>query len=258
MIRRRRHKMSGSRIDLSCCLAVRDDAMRDWKNKLAYRISGQNRRKKFDTFMQVFAPEATTRILDVGAAEEEYSATDNLLEKLYPHQRNITALGVDEYRKFRARYPAVQAQVYDGKIFPFPDQSFDLCWSNAVIEHVGDRERQILFLKEICRVAKNAYLTTPNRYFPVEVHTRTPLLHYLPKPLFERYLRLMGKGWAAGDYMFLLSHNDICGILRDAGIQHYRIKRNHLFGFTLDFVIMFGEKFEISRRQPQADFAYSQ
>lgn len=217
--------------------------MRDWKNKLAYKISGQNRRKKFEFFMQTFAPNEGTRILDVGAAEDECSETDNLLERLYPYRSNITVLGIDQYRKFRERYPAVQALVYDGTKFPFPDQSFDLCWSNAVIEHVGNRERQVLFLQEIQRVAKNAYITTPNRFFPVEVHTRTPLLHFLPKPVFERYLHLVGKSWAAGDYMFLLSFNDIVGMLQAAGIRNYVIKRNHLFGFTLDFVIMFGQRF---------------
>ncbi len=233
--------------------------MRDWKNNLAYKISGRNRRKKFDFFMQTFAPDANTSILDVGAAEEEYSETDNLLERLYPYPGNISVLGIDEYHKFRARYPAVQATVYDGKKFPFPDQSFDLCWSNAVIEHVGNRDRQILFLREIRRVARNAYLTTPNRFFPVEVHTRTPVLHYLPKPLFERYLKLVGKSWAAGDYMFLLSFNDICGMLQAAGIRDYVIKRNYLFGFTLDFVIMFGEKIKLHpARQPASNKAWAQ
>jgi len=225
--------------------------MADWKNKLAYCLSGQNRRKKFDYFMQVFSPDATTQILDVGAAEDEFSETDNLLERLYPHPGNLTVLGIDPYRKFRERYPAVRALVYDGREFPFPDQSFDLCWSNAVLEHVGNRDRQILFLKEIRRVARNAFVTTPNRFFPVEVHTRTPLLHLLPKPAFERYLHWVGKGWAAGDYMFLLSLRDVQELLRAAGIDHYLIRRNHLCGFTLDFVVMFGEKFEV-RRQPQA------
>lgn len=225
--------------------------MGDWNNKLAYRLSGQNRRKKFDFFMQVFSPDATTQILDVGAAEDEYSETDNLLERLYPHPGNLTVLGIDPYRKFRERYPAVRALVYDGREFPFPDQRFDLCWSNAVLEHVGNRDRQILFLKEIRRVARNAFVTTPNRFFPVEVHTRTPLLHYLPKPVFERYLHWVGKSWAAGDYMFLLSLRDLQELLHAAGIDHYLIRRNHLFGFTLDFVVMFGEKFE-GRRLPQA------
>ncbi len=67
-------------------------------------------------------------------------------------------------------------------------------WSNAVLEHVGTRDDQLLFLREVRRVGRRVFLTTPNRHFPVEVHTRTPLLHWLPKPVFERYLRLHRQG----------------------------------------------------------------
>ena len=228
----------------------------NWQDRIAYKFSGRNRQHKFDYFMRVFRPTESTRILDVGAAEDEYSETDNLLEKLYPHPQQLTVLGIDRYDKFRQRYPKVSTHVYDGTTFPFEDNSFEICWSNAVIEHVGDATRQIHFLSEIRRVARNAYLTTPNRYFPVEVHTRTPLLHFLPKAAFDRYLHVIGKSWAAGDYMFLLSERDLQHLLRCAGIERFTIKRNRLLGWTLDFVIMFGEKFETNgiRIQDTIDF----
>jgi len=112
-----------------------------------------------------------------------------------------------------------------------------------VIEHVGDFERQVLFLKEINRVARNVFITTPNKLFPIEVHTRTPFLHFLPKKMFDKYLHFVGKSWAADDYMFLLSLKDINKLLHHAGIDNYNIKKNKLLGFVMDFVIMFGEKF---------------
>jgi hypothetical protein len=58
--------------------------------------------------------------------------------------------------------------------------------SAAVIEHVGSFARQCDFLKECCRVARRAvFVTTPNRWFPVEFHTILPLVHWLPKPAFR-------------------------------------------------------------------------
>ncbi len=129
---------------------------------------------------------------------------------------------------------------------PFPDKSFDLCWSNAVLEHVGSHasrvEAQVTFLSEIARVSKSAFVTTPNRWFPAEIHTRTPFLHWLPKPMFDRYLKMRGQEWAAGDYMDLLSVHDLRSVLKAAGITEYRIVRNRLMGFTVDFVVMFGER----------------
>lgn len=217
------------------------------QDKIAYRVSGKNRRKKFDFFLDVLQPTSETTILDVGPSEGEYSPTDNLIEKLYPYPNRITALGVENFEQFPRRYPEVTLKNYDGRHFPFPDKSFDICWSNAVIEHVGDFERQLLFLREIDRVSKNAFITTPNRFFPVEVHTRTPFLHYLPKTIFDGYLKLIGKSWAADGYMFLLGYSDVLKLLNLAGVEDYWVKKNRFVGFVMDFVIMFGERF--SRQQ---------
>ncbi len=95
-------------------------------------------------------------------------------------------------------------------------------------------------MKEIKRVSRKAFITTPNRNFPIEVHTRTPFLHmFLPRHVFHKYLSMTGKGWAAGDYMNLLSHEDLTKMLGEAGIENYKIIKNKLFFFTLDFVIIF-------------------
>jgi hypothetical protein len=69
----------------------------------------------------------------------------------------------------------------DGTRLPFADQSFDLVFSNSVIEHVGDAEAQARFAAEITRVGKQYWVQTPNRYFPVEQHMWTPLVHWLPR-----------------------------------------------------------------------------
>jgi hypothetical protein len=212
----------------------------------AWRVSSYNRRRKWRIFMDTVRPDADMTVLDVGYNELEHSATDNFIEKHYPWRSQITALGIDEPVQFAQRYPDVKAVHYEGTTFPFADRSFDVCWSNAVIEHVGrhaDRwGAQVLFLKEIARVAKTGFVTTPNKRFPVEVHTRTPLLHWLPKRMFDAYLRRRGKEWAAGDYMDLLTLADLRRLLRDAGIAEYRIVRNRLLGLTLDFVVIFGER----------------
>lgn len=75
----------------------------------------------------------------------------------------------------------VKVVLYVGKIFSFEDNSFDICWSNAVIEHVGDLKAQLHFITEVNRVTKSVIFYTPNKLFPIEIHTRTPLLHLLPK-----------------------------------------------------------------------------
>jgi SAM-dependent methyltransferase len=69
----------------------------------------------------------------------------------------------------------------DGLTLPFADQSFDLVFSNSVIEHVGDARAQARFAAEIARVGKQYWVQTPNRCFPVEQHMWTPFVHWLPR-----------------------------------------------------------------------------
>jgi len=204
---------------------------------LSTRVSGFNRRRKWELFLNCVRPGPDTTILDVGYTEKEFSPTDNYIEKHYPYPENITALGVSECDEFCHRYPKVRALTYDGVSFPFADRSFDVCWSNAVIEHVGNYEQQLHFLRENVRVSRIAFVTTPNRLFPIEVHTRTPILHMLPKRVFDAFLRGTGRGWAAGDYMHLLSERQLRRLLDRAGAR-YSVIQNGLAGFTLDFAVM--------------------
>ena len=206
--------------------------------KIAQKISAFNRERKWIYFKNSIYFNENTKILDVGFADIEFSEIDNYLEKKYPFQQNITALGINGKENFQKKYPLVNAVLYDGKIFPFEDKVFDICWSNAVIEHVGNFDDQVLFINETRRVAKTIILTTPNKHFPIEVHTRTPVMHFLPKPLFDKYLNFIGKKWATGIYMNLLTKRNIKDLLVKAKIDNYTITGNKLLGFTLDFVII--------------------
>ncbi len=211
---------------------------------IATRVSTFNRTRKWDLFLSQVRPTPDTTILDVGYNEKEFSPVDNFIEKHYPYPERLTALGITAGTRFSQRYPAVKVVTYDGRQFPFGDQEFDVCWSNAVLEHTGDAQRQLIFLKEIARVSKRAFVTTPNRMFPIEVHTRTPLLHYLPKSVFYAYLTFIGKQWATGNYMSLLSERDLRDLLDRARIERYRLFKNRLLGFTLDFALVIDPLFD--------------
>jgi SAM-dependent methyltransferase len=188
-------------------------------------------------------PGSETKILDAGYSDEEYFPDlENYLEKHYAYPENITALGVTEPKKFRLRYPMVDAVVYDGKQFPFRDKSFDVCWSNAVLEHVGSFDDQALFLREIHRVSRQAFVTTPNRYFPIEVHTKIPFVHYLPVSIRDFVYKKLGKEWATDGYMRLLSRGDLKKLLHAAGVSSYSIRSNRIGPFAMDFVILFKDE----------------
>jgi hypothetical protein len=112
-------------------------------------------------------------------------------------------------------------------------------YSNAVIEHVGNFDDQRRFLSELFRVSRRGYLTTPNRHFPIELHTRIPLLHLLlSKKNFDAFVTKIGKGWAAGDYMSLLSENDLRRLFQEVGISNYTLIKNRFCGLPMTFTLI--------------------
>lgn len=174
--------------------------------RLTDAISLRSRRRKFQLFMETMAPTAETTVLDLGADDSAFGdaggcETLNFFEQMYPWQERITALGETPGERFRAAYPQVRWVQGDALELPFEDGAFDVVFSNAVIEHVGGREQQQRFVAEALRVARRAFVTTPNRWFPVEVHTRLPLVHWLPDALAHRAYDLAGKGFAKENHL---------------------------------------------------------
>jgi len=186
------------------------------------------------------------KVLDVGADNEEYKESDNFLEKKYPFKNNITALGVKKLNNFSKKYPEVKAITYDGKFFPFKDNSFEFVWSNAVLEHVGGKLRQELFISEMIRVAKKKIVfTTPDITFPIELHTKLPFIHWLRKERADRIYASTGKKWATKDYMHLLNKKDLIIILTKMQVKYsfdYKIVHNRLLGLTATFTVLVNKK----------------
>jgi len=174
--------------------------------RLADAISLRSRRRKLALFLETMRPTAETTVLDIGVDDFGFGETGttehgscgtlNFFEQAYPWPDRITALGQHEGTTFSERYPSIRYVQGNAAELPFEDSSFDIVYSNAVIEHVGGVEAQRGFVAEALRVAPRAFVTTPNRWFPVEVHTRLPLVHWLPEPLAHRSYELARKPWA--------------------------------------------------------------
>jgi len=63
----------------------------------------------------------------------------------------------------------------------YTDNTFDLVFSNSVIEHLYSYENQELMAKEVQRVGENYYIQTPNKYFFIEPHYLLPYFQFLPR-----------------------------------------------------------------------------
>jgi SAM-dependent methyltransferase len=170
-------------------------------------VSLRSRRRKLALFLETMRPSAETSVVDVGVDDSGFGdrrgacSTLNFFEELYPWPERITAVGMTEGRRFSERYPAIPYVQADALELPFADREFDLYFSNAVLEHVGPREAQRRFVAEALRVAPRVFVTTPNRWFPIELHTRAPLVHWLPERAAHRAYDLLRKPWAKENHL---------------------------------------------------------
>ncbi|MFL5925152.1 MAG: methyltransferase domain-containing protein [Gaiellaceae bacterium] len=193
-------------------------------SRLAARASLWNRRRKLELFMDTVRPGPETRVVDVGVGDTAFgtepgvAATHNFFEALYPWPERITAVSDVPLTNFARAFPAIRCVAASGIDLPFEDDEFDVAFSNAVIEHVGGREEQRRFVAELCRVAPRVFISTPNRWFPVETHTLVPLVHWLPRPAADRAMRALRR--ANWDQVELLSRRELLALFPPGANAH--------------------------------------
>ncbi len=160
---------------------------------LPVKIAARARRRMYDCFLNCTQPKSGESILDVGATSEREYEASNYLEAWYPDKTCITAVGLDDAAFLQTLYPGLSFCRASGLELPFRTAAFDIVHSSAVLEHVGNHADQKQFIEELARVARRAvFLTTPNRWFPIEFHSLLPMVHWLPRPTFRRFLRFIG------------------------------------------------------------------
>jgi hypothetical protein len=79
----------------------------------------------------------------------------------------------------------------DATALDYPDDHFDVVFSNSVIEHVGGEEKELAFAREVRRLAPAYQVQTPSIWFPLEPHTGIPFWWALPQAVRERIIA----GW---------------------------------------------------------------
>jgi hypothetical protein len=177
-----------------------------------YGISRKFRSKRKEIFLKLFEINPTTQILDLGGEGGAHihhvlSGTRAVPANVYTADIELAANHATEDYGYT---PVVIPE--SGKL-PFGDLYFDIVFCSSVIEHVtipkqelyrltSDQEfkrrsftHQTDFSDEIRRIGKGYFVQTPNRWFPFETHTWLPFVHYFPRPILLRLLRVSNKIW---------------------------------------------------------------
>jgi hypothetical protein len=179
---------------------------------LLQRLFPSHRHKIFDEFVKFKNNDTNITTLNISAEESDgnnetrYTFTWNK-----PHEQQKKVYVRLDHANSKKLFtwdagPELMSHNRSPGNLPFDDETFDWVFCEAVIEHVGGSERQFLLLKELMRVArKGIFVTTSNRWHPIEFYTALPLLHWLPSSMWKRLLKFLGKEvWASESMLNLL------------------------------------------------------
>ena len=207
-------------------------------NKLFDFIVFHHRKKMYKILFRDLDSNAHYKLLDIGSTSDTGKSSNAFLH-FFPND-NIVSISDQEISfETKKKFPNVDFRLGDGRALEFADAEFDLVFSNAVLEHVGANKNIEKFITEANRVSRsNVILITPNRWFPLETHTKILFIHWLPKKLFRRLLKFFGLNFfASEENLNLLTPRDVKKIMVAAGIQNYKIESLGFFGIPSNILV---------------------
>jgi SAM-dependent methyltransferase len=150
---------------------------------------GQDRRL---AMVREFVALEGARVLDVGCGIGTY------VRRFRQYSDDVHGIEVEEERVAEASAELPNIVHAFGEDLPYPDDHFDLVFSNEVIEHVDDDRLTAAEMVRVTRPGGIIVAFAPNRLYPFETHGayfggryvfgNIPLVNWLPDPLRDRFV----------------------------------------------------------------------
>jgi hypothetical protein len=210
------------------------------KGSLADKAAYNARLKIYETLSQNIDLENLESIIDVRVTADKDQLSSNFFENLYPTPEKIVAFSDQDASWMEKEYKGLKFKQGTALDMPFENNTFEMVFSSAVIEHVGSNQNQSKFISECFRIAsKYVFITTPNRYYPIELHTAIPLIHWLPKNIHRKMLKIIGKNFfALEENLNLLSRNALQELCIGNGIKNYKIQTIKFLGLPSNLLLL--------------------
>ena len=192
---------------------------------------GQDRRLQM---VQRYVELRDAAILDVGCGIGTY------VRRFRRFSDDVHGIEVEAERVAQASEELPNIVQAYGEDLPYPDDRFDLVFSNEVIEHVDDDRRTAAEMVRVTRPGGTIVAFAPNRLYPFETHGayfgdryvfgNIPLVNWLPDPLRDRlaphvraYTRRGIERLFAGQPVRLVHHRVIYPGFDNLSARHLRI-----------------------------------
>jgi len=179
-------------------------------------------------------------VLDVGTTEDDNNVSSNYLIKNFGNDKIYKSISdqlITSSFFSKTLKKSITENFTKHEIECFQS---DLVISNATIEHVGNFNNQIKMISNIISLSRKYFIIiTPNRYHPLEFHTKIPLIHWLPKKIYMKILGYFGlKFFAKESNLNLLSENDLKLVMKKLNHKKYEINHINLFWIKSNLILI--------------------
>jgi Methyltransferase domain len=209
--------------------------------KLLPSISTFFRRRRMRRLVEIVKIRPGTRVLDLGGTPVIWEHVSVPLEITLLNLPGGVSPGMSEIlQSHHLRHHTFHVLEGDAcNVAQFSDRSFDLVFSNSVIEHVGPPPKQAEFAHEVRRLGRSYWVQTPSMWFPIEVHSGMPFYWFYPQWLRATLMRNWRKRLPAwwSDYMDttrVLSRRRMTELFPNG-----RTRVDYFFGFPKSYVSYF-------------------
>ena len=206
------------------------------------KIIEKKRLEIFNIITKKISDNSIQSILDIGTTEENKLKSSNFFVKKFEHikiKKSITNQDINNGNFSNILKKSITQNFTQNEIEEFKS---DLVISSATIEHVGNRDSQIKMIENIISLSnKFFFITTPNRSFPIDFHTKIPLIHMLPKNYHRKILKILSlKEYALEENLNLLNIKEINKIIEHLDYKGFDIEifNIKLLGIVSNLIIM--------------------
>ena len=209
-------------------------------NYIFEKIANNARSEFFNILKRNTKYSKKNSIIDIGTTPSLDDIQNIILSKIKDNKK-VVCLSNLNCKILKKKYPNIKKILKgDGRNNKLPNDSFDIVHSNATIEHVGSYKNQLLFIKECLRISKKyVFIQTPNRFYPVDFHTIIPFIHWLPKKIHRKILKIIGLNfYSLEKNLNLLSKIELINLCEKLNIKNYKIIKHKLCFITSNLILL--------------------
>lgn len=210
------------------------------KFKFLDNIVLKKRKEMFEIIKKNINLNNINSVLDIGTTSDNSLESSNFLIKQFKSIKIKKSISDQKILNDNFFDMTFEGSITENLNDNFDNLRSDLLVCSATIEHLGNFSSIKKGIDNIVNLSDKYFvITTPNRYHPIEFHTKIPFIHFLPKEFYRKLLEFFGNEFfSKEENLNLLSKKDLINLMSNYKNISYNINEIKLFGFVSNFIIV--------------------